>query len=285
MGTRFSNAMKSFFDCEDGAYSVVTQDEYKKSQVTFVGHEQKIAERFFKEKISNNHGNIDDIKAAGFNPEVLFRKFPTGEFIPLTVSYKKNRPNELRYYLRKGNFKPNPGEYWGLFVRNEDIWICHFSEWMRTEIESGRLKSNLRAGFLEPEEDNFQEVINSPPAAQITLTATKWKRDPSLSSQALSNMGYQCELYPKYPTFISKSSGLPFQEAHHLIPMKSQEKFPDISLDRIDNICILSPYAHRKIHHAPFDEIVSDLRRLMSSRIGLLESLSIIEDDVLSLYR
>jgi hypothetical protein len=167
MGTEFNAAMKAYFGCHQGAYSVVTSDEYRKSQVTFVGPEKTIAEAFFGERLNHNHGNIEQIRAQGHDPEVQFRKFPTGELISLTVSYKSNRPMELRYYLRKDIFKPKAGEYWGLFVKDNAIWLFHLSEWMLNEICKGELPASSRAELLEPEIDDFQEVINQTPAAII----------------------------------------------------------------------------------------------------------------------
>ncbi|NJR13203.1 MAG: hypothetical protein HC779_01420 [Phyllobacteriaceae bacterium] len=46
MGAKFGPELTAFFECDEGAYSVITEDEYKKSQVTFVGPEQELAESF-----------------------------------------------------------------------------------------------------------------------------------------------------------------------------------------------------------------------------------------------
>lgn len=283
MGEYFSANMKQYFGTLSGAFSVVTKDEFNKSQITFVGPEKKIAESFFGDRLENHHGSIEAIKAAGYDPEVQFRKFPDGEIISLTVSYKTGKPNELRFYLRQA-FKPLAGEFWGLFVKNNEIWICHFSEWMRCEIESGRFLVQSRSEILEPDDDDFQLLANGSPPGQVQSVVMKWKRDPSVASRALAHASYSCELFPKYPTFISRNSNKPFLEAHHLIPMREQKSF-EVNLDTPQNICVLSPFAHRKIHHAAFDVILPDLKQLITKRAELLEQLSLIVDDVLGLYR
>jgi hypothetical protein len=92
--------MKRAFGCQTGAYSPVTRDEFNKQQVTLVGPEQQIAEDHFKGRIEYHQGSIAAIRAAGHNPEVTFRLHPSGKPINLTLSYKTNKPNELRLYLR-----------------------------------------------------------------------------------------------------------------------------------------------------------------------------------------
>jgi 5-methylcytosine-specific restriction enzyme A len=285
MGANFSQAMRNYFGCEEGAYSVVTPDEYKKSQITFVGPEQSLAEKFFGNRISNNHGSIESIKDAGFDPNVEFYKFPTGEVIILTVSYKTNKPNELRMYLRTNSFKPNAGENWGIFIKDSKIWICHFSEWLREQIENQSVKFISREKFLDQENDNFQDQINSRLPTQTSSLVSRWSRDRNVALQAMVQKNHKCELYPGFPTFNSKSSGLPFLEAHHLVPMNVQSEFTDINLDTLDNVCILNPLVHRKLHHAKFEDIAEDLKRLISNRLDFLKRINIIEEDVLGLYR
>jgi hypothetical protein len=280
---RFDANMSEYFGAELGAYSVVTNDEHNKSQITFVGPEKEIALAYFGDRLNNNHGSRDDIERAGGNPDLEFRVFPSGDRIKLTVSFKKGRPNELRYYLKLGDFKPKAGDYWGLFIRQHEIWMCQFSEWMLLQIKAGLLGSKNSFNFLEPDDDGFQELINSAPPSQVMAQATKWKRDPSLASKALQANGYICELYPKLRTFVSKSSGNTYQEAHHLVPMSQQANITE-NLDSLDNICVLGPFAHRKIHHAKFDFILPDLRILIRKRPSLLERLNILEDDVLGFY-
>ena len=89
---------------------------------------------------------------------------------------------------------------------------------------------------------------------------------------------------PDLETFLSRKTKKPFLEAHHLIPMKAQSVFKD-NLDTLDNICILSPFIHRKLHHAPFEMITPDLQRLILPRRKFLDSLEISDDYIYEIYR
>lgn len=285
MSNLFTPALNAYFGSETGAYSPVTNDEFGKSQVTLVGPEQELAEKILADRLPFNHGSIEAIRAAGHNPEFEFRKFPTGERIKLTLSYKTGKPNELRLYLRKDEFKPKPSENWSIFLRDGELWLGHFSKWLETEIAKGSGAVSGRETALETEEDSYQDRINRSPPTQKTTTTMAWDRNPQIAFEALERSGYNCEVRPDLETFVSRSSGRPFLEAHHLIPMKIQSEFPTKNLDTVQNICVLSPFAHRKLHHAPFAEILPDLKKLLAPRKQFLEYLTIVEDDVLGMYR
>ena len=248
MGQAFSKELINFFQCKHGAYSVITKDEFKKSQVTFVGAEKELAESYFGEKLKNHQGSIKEIKSQGIDPELEFRIYPTGEIKRLTVSYKTNRSNELRYYARKDVFKPQAGEYWCIFEKNDEIWLGAFSEWMLNAINQKIITNDARISLIEPEVDEYQQIINQVEPQKIKSKSMKWKRNPIVAAKALNQASYKCELYPKHPAFISRTTGKNYVEAHHLIPMSLQGKFSHENLDNIDNICVLGPYINKKIH-------------------------------------
>lgn len=66
--------------------------------------------------------------------------------------------------------------------------------------------------------------------------------------QAIESAGYKCEYDTSHETFISKSTGHPYMEGHHALPMKYQEKF-NHSLDVYANIICLCPICHRLLHY------------------------------------
>lgn len=286
MSNEFDALMLDYFGAEKGAFSPVTKNEFEKSQVTFVGPEQDLAEGFFGDELNRHRGSIRDIRDAGVDPEFVFRKFPTGEAIPLTVSYKTGKSNELRYYLRKDTFKPNPGENWGIFEKDGEIWLCHFSEKLKMQIQNGVFQNLDRNTLLEPESDNYQEIANENQPQQNQKLLKSWRRDPTIAAEAMEKAKYQCELFPEWPTFVSRTTGKPFMEAHHLIPMKQQTEFANFqNLDVVENICVLNPLAHRMLHHGEFALTVEPLTKLISSRKNLIHQLGLLEDDVLSMYR
>ncbi|NJR13202.1 MAG: hypothetical protein HC779_01415 [Phyllobacteriaceae bacterium] len=223
--------------------------------------------------------------AAGIQPEFSFRIHPTGEIKELTVSYKKGRPNELRYYARKETFKPRHGNHWCIFRRGTEIWLGSFSDWLLNAILNGTVSPAPRDKILEPESDDYQMVLNNNKPEQIATTSLLWKRSPKIAASALQVYGRVCELHPEYPKFLSRASNLVFVEAHHLVPMKLQDQFSGKQLDVVENICILNPLSHRKLHHGRLQDIESDLGRLIEKRTDFLASLGLQRFDILEMYQ
>ena len=73
-------------------------------------------------------------------------------------------------------------------------------------------------------------------------------RDVQKKRNALLHAGYKCEFDESHKSFISKATGLPYMEAHHLIPMEYYNYF-DVSIDVEENIVSLCSNCHREIHH------------------------------------
>lgn len=284
MSEQFTARMNEFFGAERGGYSVVTQDEFSKSQITFVGPEQEIAEDFFGTELEFRHGSIEAITARGLDPNLPYRLYPSGRGVQLTTSYKTNKPRELRLYLRVDQFKPLPGWYWGVFERDNELWLCEISPDMLKKINSGTLYLADRGQNFEAEVDDFQLDLNDSKAPEKKKSQIyQYGRDRKVALEALSRAGFTCELFPEYPTFVSSSSGNLFMEAHHLIPMKLQEGFGQ-SLDVIDNICCLNPLSHRLVHFGKYDIFEERLARIVRLRSDFIKSVGWIEDDVMGLY-
>jgi 5-methylcytosine-specific restriction enzyme A len=282
----FDLNLLNYFGCERGAYSPVTPTEAGDGQITLTGTEKKIAINFFGEdELAPYRGNDDVLEAAGLDARRPFRIFPAGRFVYPKLKYAKSRGGELRLYFNDNEFKVDVGHFWGIFVKEGEIWLCYFSPWFKEDISGGMLTTEIASIALEPEKDDYQDIINEVAPEFITSTSMSWRRNPKIAAGALAKSDYKCEVQPELETFLSKKTGKPFLEAHHLIPMKAQSVFKDKSLDTEDNICILNPYAHRKLHHAPFDAILPDLQKLILPRKALLEHLEIKEDYVFEIYK
>jgi hypothetical protein len=282
MAEEFNAELRRFFGASHGTYSKVTQDEFDHSQVTFTGPEQALAERYFGSQLDDRHGNRDEIEARGLDPTLPYRLYPGGEEIRLTTSYKKNKPNELRYYLRKDAFKPAAGNFWGLFVRDDALWVCEFSQRLLDQIQAGVFEDKQRNDILDPDEGVYQDDSNDPPSKTKSVV-DKWNRRAAVSNEALVSHGFTCEIRPEWPTFVNRKTGQPYMEAHHLIPMSLQGQI-QTTLDVPQNVCCLNPLAHRMLHHAPFNDIEDDLVSLIRKRDGLLAHFGLLERDVLGMY-
>lgn len=284
MSEQFTARMNRFFGAQRGGFSVVTQDEFSNSQITFVGPEQQIAEDFFGHELDLRHGSIATIKEKGVDPDLSYRLYPSGRRIALTTSYKTNKPRELRLYLRIDQFKPLPGWFWGIFEKQGELWLCEISPDMLEKINSGLLDPDDRSENLESEVDDFQLDLNDAEAPEKRASLIyQYGRDRRVALGALNKAQFSCELFPEFPTFISRSSGLAFMEAHHLIPMKLQESFAE-RLDVVENICCLNPLSHRLVHYGKFEDFEEQLSRVVRMRLDFIKSVGWIEDDVLSLY-
>lgn len=281
----FDQGLKAVFEADRGAYSVVTATEAGDGQVTVAGDEKELVLDFFGEaELKRYQGNDSDIEAAGLDARREFRLWPTGEIVRPKLKFPKPGNSELRLYFSNDEFKVREGHYWGVFERSGEIWIFKSPKPFVDRIRSGEFSPDGRGQSLESEEDDYQTLANSALPSQSETTTKSWNRNPKVASEALKDAEYKCELYPSLPTFLSRSTGKPFVEAHHLIPMKLQASF-GVSLDIKENICALSPFAHRKIHFADFDDIVKDISALIEKRPGLLEYAGTSVDEVLGLYR
>jgi 5-methylcytosine-specific restriction protein A len=75
----------------------------------------------------------------------------------------------------------------------------------------------------------------------------KYKRIYSVGKTALKNSGFSCFVDASHDTFIT-DDGLPYMEAHHLIPFKYQKDF-EYSLQVQANVVCLCPKCHRELHY------------------------------------
>lgn len=94
------------------------------------------------------------------------------------------------------------------------------------------------------------EVLDTevPIADKHTRIQTAWSRSSIIKIQSIESAGYLCEVNPEHQTFTARSTGHPYMEGHHALPMKYQDKF-DKSLDVYANIICLCPVCHRLLHY------------------------------------
>ena len=112
---------------------------------------------------------------------------------------------------------------------------------------------------------------------------TSFKRNQDTAKKSIQLANYKCDLDESHSSFISKN-GKAYMEAHHLIPLSTQEYF-DYSLDVDANIICLCPNCHRKLHYG--QDIIGDLLKLYNDRLhSLTESGIIITfNDLCALYQ
>ena len=110
-----------------------------------------------------------------------------------------------------------------------------------------------------------------------------YKRDRQKSINAIIHAHFKCEVDHSHLTFKKKSDGLPYLEAHHLIPMAQQDNF-EYSLDVEENIISLCSQCHNEIHYGKHaDKLIT---KLYYDRIKLLKKkkMEVTLEKLLSYY-
>lgn len=110
-----------------------------------------------------------------------------------------------------------------------------------------------------------------------------YPRDPKVAAHALELANHSCEIDGAHLTFIKKSNGLPYTEAHHLIPLQFFERF-DVSLDVEENVVSLCSNCHNEIHYG--ENAKALISKLHADRKEKLEyaGISVELDDLLDMY-
>lgn len=106
--------------------------------------------------------------------------------------------------------------------------------------------------------------VPRPPKGEVKHGGT-YRRNPAVAGAAMVQAGYLCELEPTHVSFTSRTTKKNYVEAHHLLPMQYQEQF-DASLDLLENIVVLCPTCHRKLHHGLVKEKPPMLEALFTKR-------------------
>jgi 5-methylcytosine-specific restriction enzyme A len=78
-----------------------------------------------------------------------------------------------------------------------------------------------------------------------------WKRNPAYATEAVMLADYLCEVDNNHKHFISKTTEQNYVEAHHLIPIRFQDKH-EHSLDIHSNIVSVCVACHKQLHHGFF---------------------------------
>ncbi|MDD4622910.1 MAG: HNH endonuclease [Kiritimatiellae bacterium] len=274
---KFNLAQFEKFGTFEGAYSLVTEREFADSQITATGAETILLEKFFA-KSGIHVGNKKT------NPQAaskMFRLYPDGNVIHLNLLFPKPDKTELRLYLSKGaGFKPNPGKVWFLFVKDNDIWIGALEEQVWRE-ENSLLRNE------QDVDEEFQDTmlsLKNVPSANALAMIKRWKRDPRIAKRRMEESKYKCEYDPKHNLFLAKRTGVPYLEAHHLIPISLQPRFPKNNLDNLRNVCCLCPFCHSAVHHAEYKFVRNVLTKLSEKHKPVLVQFNVTLQDILQFY-
>lgn len=128
-------------------------------------------------------------------------------------------------------------------------------------------------GITPYAEDEHIEYENTPkpPKPGIDVVSHQYPRSKTVSQRALSKAQYLCECNPQHVTFKRKNCDKNYTEPHHLIPLGAATDFPEIDLDREQNIVSLCSNCHNWLHYGDGIDVI--LRPLFEQRKDLLKAI------------
>ncbi len=111
------------------------------------------------------------------------------------------------------------------------------------------------------------------PKKAVNTSGKTYPRSRSVSRHALENAEYLCEVNAEHKLFKRRNSNINYTEPHHLVPVSAAEDFPDIDLDREQNVVSLCSHCHNLLHYgADAEEVLRplyEMRKDLLSKIGL----------------
>lgn len=126
----------------------------------------------------------------------------------------------------------------------------------------------------------------APPTKIASSSRGGFRRSPLPAAHALRNAKFQCEVDTSHSTFVARTTGENFVEAHHIIPMAAQGSF-QFSIDVAENIVALCPNCHRQVHHGKISDRTSIVAKLFHRRSPRLATKGIVitETEIRAFYR
>ncbi len=261
----------------------ITEAEAKKGHITIRESNRSIFEAHFG---SLNH----EEKHVEGDPRFYkaFKRVDNGETVLLKLCMRNKPRREIRLYLKKKTGS-------GYAVDGNSILMIDFSG--PIPVISSRLAGMAHPEkiFLpkkkklprpEDEEQDLNSILNKP-AKQLTIAERKaWRRPKKQIRTCIKKAGYTCEAGMDGDAFDSRATRRRYLEVHHLIPLKQQEQFTGkkLNLNDPENLCCLSPQAHRALHHGTDAFVEPILCRLFARRPTLRERFGISEDVLLRMY-
>jgi len=138
----------------------------------------------------------------------------------------------------------------------------------RSNLENDDSEDVVSTLRQEDVDDLTLSYIPEPKPDTTKSESEKVKRDPAKSKKCIIVSNYKCAIDESHESFTTRA-GIPYMEAHHLIPLCLQDKF-NFSLDVDANIVCLCPNCHKKLHYGK--DINDELKLLYESRKDYLKS-------------
>lgn len=271
-------------EATDGAGSHVTSRERHDKQLTLDDDEKAVVINLLGSSIYRGAVNSD--RDRSFHSIPLYFGTTYKDTVPMAIVHPKSTGDETRLYFRSQGFNPNANDHWYAFKRKDGklaIGFCSQKDFLR--ISS---KFPIGDGPEEENDDAFveqvQQSLQGKPSKKVSSKGGGYYRDPAITDRALRLAHFTCAIDASHITFVSRSTGYPFVEAHHIIPMSASVILPSKILDRVENIAALCPNCHRRIHYGTSSDQTTLVELLLSGKESLLADLELSKDQVVSFY-
>lgn len=151
------------------------------------------------------------------------------------------------------------------------------------ETEDDKLVADVGNAAVETSKFEYTGGKKDRPIASMVRGHPAYPRSRQVACNALAHAQYKCEIDPSHPTFLRKSSGKPYTEPHHLIPMSYQDQI-EFSIDREENVVSLCSNCHNAIHYG--QDAKKLVERLFADRNNHLKEIGVevTLDQVLEMY-
>lgn len=260
----------------------VTPAEAKKGHITIRARYYGLFESQFA---PIRHENDKGCPEADFYKD--FIRATDKKTIRLKLCRRNSPRKEMRLY-----FKDAHGD--GIKARNDQIVTITFTP-------KGPVISLRPTGLKDPvelfpekpkgekldrptdDEDKLNRALWTEPKQRTKSEQKIWARSGKLAEACVKGAAYRCEAGRDTDSFVSKRTRKPYVEVHHLIPLKEQRRFRE-PLDCAENLCCLSPLAHRAIHYGTDGEALKILEKLVDSKRAALLKFGINEDALYKFY-
>jgi hypothetical protein len=268
---KFSALQKVYFGADNGAYSIVTVDERKKSQITITDADGE------SDIVISAIGaaSIPRAAAKALRTKLNLWEAPKkSKPIELTINFPKKTKNELRVYRNTSDgFGYEEGDVWFVFTSKGKLYIGSMPE-----------KDWRKIGRLDEEDSLYTGSIYEPDIVLPKLASfLRHHRSRETALEAISRSAFKCEAEPGISLFTARSTGKPYLEPHHLIPVSLGGAFSK-SLDHLDNIYALSPHHHRRIHFGKVEDCVDVIDRLLHRRSSVLSRYGVTLANIVEFY-
>ncbi|MDR4926513.1 HNH endonuclease [Peribacillus simplex] len=214
------------------------------------------------------------------NKEILTFNPPSQNYFTsfLVEAFKVYESNNLSNILEHGKKsldsntqkqdKPEPNSpenYPSLEVLPSPIDDYNEDVYAQLEIEDSIYQKEVQESSRWSKRVIVNDVPEPKPLKGSKGAFKAYRRNVEKGTNAIIMAKHLCEIDNTHQNFTSKVTGKNYVEAHHLIPMKYQDRF-DVSIDVEANIISLCVTCHKKLHHAVFEEKVGILKQLYSMR-------------------